>query len=460
MWRCVRPWPGRGRSPWLSGGPRPAGFASQPAPPGWIAEMRRCSDHDKQYTVSYEIDFYNEERFRPTKFTFDPKVWDAIDMPQAVKDKLCLNDPDHEYVLIGEGFTFPDNNDNPVVNSPSVPASFYWDPASPTPKMLIQIGPHFPPALWLPAKPDYPALKRIFSEFLTTDAHMMKKHMLYFEGLQRQMEERAGTTLAKIQPERMRDLIVDDRRRVDPASIGLDWERTSRLYLGVVDHYQQAEASFMNNPFLFAWPMMLGHENHHQLESLAKTSIFRTVYSKSMLIVEGREDLQVDPTAPAEQQCAFHVPLFATVNYPANQRMCGGAALVRRWNALFGSEHALDTPVDVLAACIGNLMAGPASLLANVEQFTKALGSGTLSPRERNECASSIAMLIAHLAVLRAPTWKTDILERFCFSDVPAIRIACAKGAVELGLRAELQSVARQEPDPRVRQIMDFLLAQ
>lgn len=44
------------------------------------------------------------------------------------------------------------------------------------------------------------------------------------------------------------------------ASIGLDWERTSRLYLGVVDHYQQAEASFMNNPFLFAWPMMLGAE--------------------------------------------------------------------------------------------------------------------------------------------------------------------------------------------------------
>lgn len=35
---------------------------------------------------------------------------------------------DHEYCLIGEGFTFPDNNDNPVVNSPDVPARFWWDP--------------------------------------------------------------------------------------------------------------------------------------------------------------------------------------------------------------------------------------------------------------------------------------------------------------------------------------------
>ncbi len=30
-------------------------------------------------------------------------------------------------------------------------------------------------------------------------------------------QEKAGTTLSKIQPERMRDLIVDERRRVDPA---------------------------------------------------------------------------------------------------------------------------------------------------------------------------------------------------------------------------------------------------
>lgn len=44
--------------------------------------------------------------------------------------KLCLGNPEHEYVQIGEGFTFPDNNDNPVVNSPSVPASFWWDPGA------------------------------------------------------------------------------------------------------------------------------------------------------------------------------------------------------------------------------------------------------------------------------------------------------------------------------------------
>ena len=426
--------------------------------PDWLAGMRARADNDKQFTISYEMDFYTEDKFRRAKFEFDPDTWDAIELPEHVKDKLCLEQRDREYVCIGEGFTFPDNNDNPVVNSPDNPASFWWDPSSSTPKMLIQLGPHFPPALWLPVKPDYDALKRVFSEFLSVDAHMMKKHMLYFEGMQAEMEAKAGRPLAEIQPERMRDLIVDNRRRVDPASVEMDWEQTSNLFIGTVDYYREGEESFLNNPFLFAWPVLLGHENHHQQDSLIKTSVFRSVYSKSTLTVVGREDLQIDPTAPDEQQFAMHVPLFATVNYPKNQRMCGGAGLVKRFNRLFGTSHALDTPVDVLAACVGNVVKGPAALREDLEHLVAALPAVSRLERERRECANSISMLVAHLAVLRDAGWREDILGRFKYSHLTAVRVACAKGCIELGLHAELRDMAAKEEDPGVKRVMQFLL--
>eukprot|EP00906_Rhabdomonas_costata_P028164 RCo039950 len=429
------------------------------SPPAWISELRKLALADKKHAISYDFTFFEDQKFEAMRFEFDPSVWGAIDLSSALKSGLCLGQEQRVYTLIGEGFSFPDAMDNPLVNSPSVPARFWWDPSSTVPKVLVQLAPHFPPALWLPVKPEYDALKRVFSEFLTVDATIMERHFLYYEKLQSEMEKKAGQPLTEIQPSRMRDLVIDERRKTDPKTIVPDWTRESSLYLGHVEHFRKIEDSFLNNPFVFAWPILLGSENHHQLDEMQKSAMFRTIYSKSILVVEGREDLQFDPVAQPEMNISISVPIFLKVNYPENKRMCGGAQMVQRFNRLFGCDHALDTPVDVLAATIGNVVRGTSSLRDDLEDFAEAIEKGSAPEADRKQYHSALAMLITHLAVLRDPRWKEDVLHRFWKSEPRDLRIACAKGAFEMGLTDSLNEMLRTERDTHMIQLLTHLLA-
>lgn len=442
--------------------------------PKWV-ESLRADAKAAESNISYDIKIYDEMAWVRRPYTFNKQSWDPNTLSTMLRRKLCLGDEHKEYTVIGEAFVFADRNDSPVVNEPAFAGKLLWDHTSKTEKIMIQLGEQFPPLLWLSVKPTLVALRKVFKEFLDVDAEHMKKYLPYYEETQNRIEamhrEKFGEALADF---KMRDAFIEDMRRKDPMSFSVDWQNSHNVLLGTVDHFTAAEDKMMKtNPFVFGWPLLLSDGNHHMLETPMRMSAFRTIFSKSLIMLHTRLDLQIDPRQTSmstedEDIPVLEVPVMATVNYPTNTRLSGGSALVQRFNAAMGTTYPLDTPVDILGAfakemtikSLAELRADVKFLAAAVAKVPDIDRTIRLAPEftGHNKLMGQLAFSIIHLALADDPEFEATFRD-FERHDSEIVRIACAKAA-QLVMREDLvRSVIEREPAGRGRLLMERCMA-
>ncbi|KAH9577168.1 hypothetical protein LSM04_002751 [Trypanosoma melophagium] len=439
-------------------------------PPSWISQLRSEAKRSEK-AISYDVKIYDEMAWRRRRFTFDKDLWDPSRMSSIVRRRLCLGNEEAEYTVIGEVFAFPDREDAPVVNDPNHTCKILWDHNSPTEKLLIQLSEHFPPLLWHAVKPSLESLKRIFSEFLEVDTQHMKKYLPYYESIQNSVETATNETLAgTLSPSSLKNRFVEDMRRRDPKTIELDFPNEHNLFLGTAPHFRLVEDKMMkSNPFVFGWPLLLSDGNEHLDGTPLRMAAFRTVYSKSMLMFHTRLDLQVDHRLSCledgdNEEILLDVPIFCTVNYPQNNRMCGGRPLVQRFNDTMGTSYPLDTPVDVLAALAKeNTVKGVKELLEELK-FLTAASERTPEPERvfrisedqlsSNRIIGLLAYTIIYLALVNYDRFVEDVFNVYKGHKSDLVRVACAKGA-HIVERADLiKDLIAVEPEVRCKKLL------
>ncbi|KAG8343689.1 hypothetical protein ERJ75_001427700 [Trypanosoma vivax] len=451
---------------------RSSSTGTTPQPPTWIAQLQNDAKQSEK-TISYDVKIYDELAWRRRRFSFDKDLWDPAKMSSILRQRLCLGSEETEYTVIGEAFAFPDREDSPVVNDPQHACKLLWDHNSPAEKLLIQLSDHFPPLLWHAVKPSLASLKRIFSEFLDADAEHMKKHLPYYESVQNAMEtatqEKLGLTLS---PTSVKDRFAADMRRRDPKSLELDYPCEYNVFLGTSQHFRLVEDRLMKcNPFVFGWPLLLSDGNEHLDGTPLRMAAFRTVYSKSMLMFHTRLDLQVDhrlSTPDTGDETLLDVPVFCTVNYPQNTRLCGGKPLVQRFNTVMGTSYPLDTPVDVLAALTREeSVKGAKELMEELKFLTVAaertpdverifrLSEDQLSA---NRVVGQLAYTIVYLALVSYDRFVEDVFNVYKSHNSDLVRVACAKGAHILQRLDLVEGLIAVEPEGRSRKMMECVM--
>lgn len=442
-----------------------------PSPP-WAKDLKAASKASEKH-ISYDIKIFDELAWRKQRFVFKKDSWDPAKMSTILRNKLCLGNESQEFTVIGEAFPFPDRDDSPVINEPQFSCKLLWDHNSPTEKIMIQLSDHFPPLLWITVKPTLEALRKVFSEFIEADAQHMNKYLPYYESVQNGLEsttsEKFGDKLSNVS---MKDKFIEDMRKKDPRTITTDWPNEHSMYLGTTEHFRIMEDDLMKrNPFVFGWPLLVGDGNQFMEGTPFRMSAFRTIFSKSMLMLNTRLDLQLDHRqanlAPTDDDdVVLEIPLFCTVNYPVNARMCGGKALVERFNKVMGTTYPLDMPVDVLATFAREqTVKGVTELLSEME-FLDAASKKVpdvervirLSPdmMSGNRIVGQLAYTIVYLSITGYDDFIEKIFHRFENHPADIIRVACAKGA-HVFQRGDLidKLVAREEVGSRVRLMLE-----
>ena len=452
------------------------GFHTSPflfAPsPSWAADLKNAARASEKH-ISYDIKIFDELAWRKQKFEFKKDAWDPAKMSTILRNKLCLGNESQEFTVIGEAFPFPDRDDSPVINEPQFSCKLLWDHNSPTEKIMIQLSDHFPPLLWITVKPSLEALRRVFSEFIEVDAQHMNKYLPYYESVQNSLEtassEKFGEKLSNVS---MKDKFIDDMRKKDPRSLSTDWPNEHSVYLGTTEHFRIMEDDLMKrNPFVFGWPLLVGDGNQFMEGTPFRMSAFRTIFSKSMLMLNSRLDLQLDHrqahlTATDDDDVLLEVPLFCTINYPQNARMCGGKALVERFNKVMGTTYPLDMPVDVLAAFAREqTVKGTTELLAEMEFLDAASKKSpdvervvriSADQMSGNRIVGQLAYTIVYLSIVGYDDFIEKIFHRFEEHPADIIRVACAKGA-HVFQRSDLidKLISREEPGSRTRLMLE-----
>lgn len=440
------------------------------APPAWVATLR---DEAKaaERTISYDIKIYDDMVWRRKRFVFDDVLWNPNNMTSILRKRLCLGDEATEYTVIGEAFPFADREDSPVVNEPHAMCRLLWDHSSPTEKIMIQLSDYIPPILWITVKPTFAALKKIFAEFIDVDAQHMKKYLPYYENVQNSLEtstsEKLGETLSNT---RVKDKFIEDMRKRDPRTVELDYSEEFTVFLGTVPHFRTFEDKVIkHNPFVFGWPLLVGDGNHHLEGTPLRMCAFRTIFSKSMIMFFSRIDLQVDhrqsQLAPTDEpEVVLDVPIFATLNFPPNARLCGGTSLVARYNQVMGTSYPLQTPVDVLAALAAEatqksaveLLQELAFLQRASEKAPDAERVIRLSPDmlSTNRIVGQLAFTILYIALVGYEKFAEEVFAKFSQHPSDVVRVACCKGAQLVGQPDLVHALIEEEPPGRVRQLM------
>lgn len=444
--------------------------------PAWIPQLRENA-LKKEKTVSYDIKIYDDLSWRKKKFTFSNDLWNPAGMSSIIRKKLCLGDENREYTIIGEAFPFPDREDSPVINVPNKMCTLIWDHQSNAEKLLVQLSEHFPPLLWHTIKPTYEALSKIFSEFVDVDADHMKKYLPYYESVQNKIECLLNDRLTEtLSPSYIKDKFIEDMRKKDPQNITLDYSNEHNVYLGTFSHFRLLEDRYMkSNPFVFGWPLLLSDGNEYLEGTPLRMAAFRTVFSKSLLLFHTRMDLQVDHrqthlvSEDGIEDIVLEMPVFCTVNYPSNSRLCGGRPLVERFNRVMETSFPLDTPVDVLATfAMESVVKGEKELLAELNFLSKAAAKTPDVERvfrlsedqlSSNRIIGQLAYTIIYLALVDYQNFAKDIFGSFRKHPSDVVRVACAKGALILGHRDLVESLLDDEPEGRAKIMLQSSLA-
>ena len=423
------------------------------AVPSWVDDLRAAQAADRSTAVSYDIAIDDDMFYEERPYSFDPKIYSELSSAQRAA--FCSGDTEKPYVCIGSAFLFPDWADSPVVNDPSHPAKLYWDPSSPSEKVLVQLGPHVPPALWLPIKPSHEAVKRLFRDFSHVDAVTMERYIGQMEKMQSEWEETSDATLADKPSFRASDHFKDQLRFGTVDDLRRDYPRSATLYVGTVDHPSAVErrmAADPPNPCVFSWPLLQA-SNEDNLTP--KFSAFRTVYSKSTIVFTTRQDLAPDSDRPEGLSACTEAPVFAHIVYPDMPRMSGGKNLIRRFNDGFQTDYPEDVPVDLATGLWQFVPQGPHRLTKKFDRMVEGLPSAALgSSVDARRHAGAISTAALALAGVGAPSFEraAELLAR---RPEPQLRLAAAAGWALAGRDEEYAAVLAAEQDEEAARAME-----
>ena len=409
--------------------------------------------------------------------------------------KLCLGGQATEYVCFCEGYPFPDRRQLPT-SMGTIPCKLWVKPADTVPIVYIQLSEHFPPGLWMPVRPTAAAVRRVLGEFAGTAVLHRDRHHEHFEGmLKRAKSILQNHNLPTDDAAVLRYASFDAGRVSEAHSPAHEYRNYQDFFLGEYDDPSLMLEYLSLCPTLFSLPHMRTDANVHEEGFVPTiegpgiaTSLFRTVFSKSLLHVkvhlscevklppqdiEGFQKLWSDVDRSAIPKS--RIPVFVRVSWPDNEKMCGGA-LIARFNKLFKTEFARDMPVD---ACLS---------LFYTMQWAKEMPNflGILGMRDRldrlleeashpeNQQAlpypgtreltnpqytieERIGMHIQYLAHMGDPS-SADLIRSLHGVGSAPVRMGCAKAALELGDRQLFHFITSSEPVGRMQHYMTKLV--
>lgn len=436
--------------------------------PHWLEEMKSNKSLLKELKEQYDVQFYPIEQCKIIQFpniklanssmkeeqeSFKEEgiMW-HINHLLSETDYVKMSGGRKEYCLVGESFYFPDFRDFPVNFTPTHRSYLWIDLNASQPKLMIQISVATPPILWIPIKPSLEALGRVMEEFLTVESVSASRHLTDFEdSLQAIGFDSEKLAKGELTYEKIRDKLLERLKNdVDPFSRKFkelhnhEYENEVCLFMGNVADAKDMEISMMNNPFVFNTPVLLGSSNRFVANNPVVRSIFRTVYSRSVISIEVRCDLFMELGDGGRGASDTMLPVFARIQYPSNKRMSKPGP--ERMNRLYNTCYPEDMPVDVIAACFGNSMRDYNYFLKEIQYL------------QQNAITDIPIQLLAYLAILKYPKWEEEIFNIYSTHREPMVRMACVKGAGELGLKERLQEMRKVEKKSDIQTAIDKTL--
>ena len=106
-----------------------------------------------------------------------------------------------------------------------------------------------------------------------------------------------------------------------------------------------------------------------------------------------------------------------------------------------------DTPVDVIGALFGNTIKDSKGIYKEFKEMVEKDTEGDVP-----------ALAIAHLGVLRYERFEQDIFDQYYRHPDHFVRLACVKGATEMGLRDRIAEMLKQEKNNEVRDVIEKVL--
>jgi len=451
----------------------------------------------------FRIEFLENEKNQKKLFDFDFKLYDepfiksfpdtveGIASQKVTADKTMfhlrpelLSEADlhklsfvprgksKEYICVGEAYYFPLFRDLPVHYTPSSPSLLYIEMPDKTgkeqtPKILYQLAPFVPPMFWIPLKPNTESLGRLFEELMDIESNNVSRHLEYHENLLSQIgfnvdqlkELDANSKASEKQYSDLHVRFLDYiNKTLDPNKLDFkervlqEYPNSVSLFLGNVSSLQDLESSFMNNPFVFSTPIVLGSTNRFLANEVVQTSMFHTVFSRSLIVLEARLDLHIDFASSSSDRL---IPVFARIYYPSNQRL--SKPCTERMNKVFDSNFPADLPVDVCLALFGqknhNAESIAKELFDIIAKDEELIKNGVIDKDDHNNIFNP-CIPIAHLAVLRYDKWPTEIFEKFRNHPLPIVRMSIVKGCIEFFMLDQLKALEKTEKHEEVLQFI------
>ncbi|CAM36653.1 conserved hypothetical protein [Leishmania braziliensis MHOM/BR/75/M2904] len=406
---------------------------------------------------------------------------------------LCLGQPDKEYVHFCSTYCFPQRWQIPT-SMGTQPARLLVDPSCPTPVVFLQLSPDFPPVMWLPMKPSVAAIRGVLSSFATQAfLHREEQHAVFaqrYETAKRVMELQQLPTTQE--GDVLRFMAYEARNLPYLDAPLREYPNQQEFFLGEYDDPERLLEHFDLCPFVFAISHLRTVTDLHA-EHMTPTiegagvapSLFRCIFSKALIQISVH--LSAEVKLPPQDPEAFHfmwkdsqvvpkmkIPVFARVLWPDNRNLCGGGLLARRFNKLFGTEFASDTPVDAIlsvyyvmqwAQRVPDLLgvAGMRQRVAELEAAAHLPEPAKLYPGTREipnpeyTASERLGMHIQYLSHLGDPQVLETIQALLPTASAP-VRMGCAKAALIAGDRELFRHIVSSEPPGRTQHYMTKLV--
>ena len=463
------------------------------------------ADHSPDPYLSINIRIFREE-----DYVYGPYAYPApTALPEDLQNKLSNDQPHTKYLWIGEAYAFPERMQLPT-SWGTEPARLLIDPTDTQPTVYVQLSAYFPPLAWIPLKPSVRALRRVLTEFAhLASAHHASHHQKF---VKRWEEAKHCLVKQKILPSAAIDAYDENSANTDSLSSQVtsavlryvgwmaraapfheapvrEFPNSQEFFCGEYEYTEKFLSYLEACPFLFAVPEL----RTDTTEFWGKADgpgvamcVFRCIYSKAVIWVKVHfsTEVKLPPTDPAlfkkiwsekDEHPPTYTPVFIRAVWPDNVKMSGGGGLIRRFNQCLGTEFAQDMPIDAAMALVyATAWAGRRDDLLGVQKMrqrlqqweakvlsgkqavrrefgaypgTAELPSPLYSDKER------LGMHLQYAAHLGDPDISQTI-RKWMGYDSGAVRLGCAKAALEAGNKALFFEVVQKEVPGRFRKAM------
>lgn len=422
--------------------------------PQFYRQLRKEIEKDSEFYHRYEIIFLeSEDDYSPEYATYnfdksadinrighdpnsfgmtheDPAIVHWLDQLSApLRDKLVTKQKKYKRVM--RAFSVADYRDNPAYVASSGSCWVWIEENSPIEKILVQLGNHVPPTMWIPLKPKKDSLKKLFDEVTAMEAGGAGRIMESTD----EMLSKINFNNEKVEVKAKQENLLQYINNYNPEMIENSFPNTFTMFLGNTNDIRTIEESFMNNPYTFNTPVILGSSNKHTRGKPIVISKFRTTLTRSIITLIARYDFQLHLTANDEDS-SWNIPVFAIVNFPDNSFI--SKPIPQRVNKMLDVQFPENAPFDVIGALLPYKM----RTWQSVKNYISNMDPSSVPPQT-----------IAQLAVLGDENFS-EILNTYKDFPDPVYRIACVIGASYLGMNEEAIAIMEKESKKEIKDIM------